>query len=271
MKSVSVVQAGAGVMAVLSLCLVAAPASAEPLRVMSLDQCADQYVLALRPDAEVRLSPRADDPDAYLRDAAKGYKRIRPTLEAAVAFKPDVVVRYWGGDMRLLSRLEADGVTVASINDSQDFSGIRDNIEHVSLALDAKARGEALIRNMDGKLQEASGKGQGRTATYLTASGFTAGPETLIDSVLRAAGFKNGTLASGYQPLGLERALLKPPALFVRGFFEQLMADWRGTGRHPVLKSLMQKRTVADLPASTLTCPAWFTADAALMLSKADQ
>ena len=46
---------------------VAQGAQARPLRVMALDQCADQYVLALAPDADLALSPRADDPDAWLR------------------------------------------------------------------------------------------------------------------------------------------------------------------------------------------------------------
>lgn len=269
--SLSLVMRAGSALAVVMLVFAPADKSwSAPLRVMSLDQCADQYVLALRPDAEVRLSPRADDPDAYLREAAMEHRRIRPTLEAAVAFKPDVVVRYWGGDMRLLSRLKSDGITVVTINDSQDFEGIRQNIQTVSQALGANERGDDLIRDMDAKLQASKGRGQGHSATYLTASGFTAGPETLIDSVLRAAGFTNGTKAAGYQPLGLERALLNPPLFFVRGFFEQLMADWRGTGRHPVLKGLMQKRTVADLPASTLTCPAWFAADAVTTLAKVD-
>jgi iron complex transport system substrate-binding protein len=31
-------------------------ADARPMRVMSLDQCADQYVLALAPDADLALS-----------------------------------------------------------------------------------------------------------------------------------------------------------------------------------------------------------------------
>ena len=89
----------------LLLCLVLVgltplPAQARPLRVMALDQCADQYVLALAPDAELALSPRADDPDAWLRREAAGHRRLRPTLEAAVGFKPDVVVRYWGGEPR---------------------------------------------------------------------------------------------------------------------------------------------------------------------------
>ena len=59
-------------------------AIAAPLRVMALDQCADQFVLALAPDAELGLSPRADDPDSWLRAQAEGHRRVRPTLEAAV-------------------------------------------------------------------------------------------------------------------------------------------------------------------------------------------
>ena len=54
-------------------------ARAEPLRVMALDQCADQYVLALAPEAELALSPRADDPDSWVRRQAEGRRRIRPT------------------------------------------------------------------------------------------------------------------------------------------------------------------------------------------------
>ena len=51
---------------VLALMMTATSAGAvetRPLRVMSLDQCGDQYALALAPGAELALSARADDPD----------------------------------------------------------------------------------------------------------------------------------------------------------------------------------------------------------------
>ena len=51
---------------------VGSPAAAGP-RVYSLDQCADQYVMALAPRGDiVGLSYRADDADSYLRDQARG-------------------------------------------------------------------------------------------------------------------------------------------------------------------------------------------------------
>lgn len=239
-----------------------------PLRVMSLDQCGDQYALALAPDAELALSPRADDPDSWMREAAAGRRRVRPTLEAAIAFEPDVVVRYWGGDARLLARLEARGARVVTIEDATDFAGIRTNIRAAAQALGAEPRGAALIARMDARLRQAapSSAAPTRRALYLTAGGFTSGPGTLVDSILGAAGLVNAALRPGFAPVSVERIALSPPARFVFGFFDQVRGDWRGPGRHPVVRRAATGRVAARLPAASLTCPAWFAADAAAML-----
>ena len=248
--------------------LVPGAAEARPLRVMSLDQCADQYVLALAPDAELALSPRADDPDAWMRQAAAGRRLVRPTLEATITFQPDVVVRYWGGEPRLLARLEADGVRVLTIADATGFDGIRRNIRSVAQGVGAERQGEALVSRMDATLAKPArtGRSQKPRALYLTAGGFTAGKGTLIDAILTAAGFANAVVAPSFMPVSIERMVLSPPARFVLGFFDEARGDWRGAGRHPVLRRLTQGRVAARLPAATLTCPAWFAADAAAIL-----
>jgi len=252
--------------------LAAGAAEARPLRVMALDQCADQYVLALRPDAELALSPRADDPDAWLRGAAAGRRRVRPTLEAAIAFRPDVVVRYWGGEPRLLARLEATGVKVVTIEDATDFNAVRDRIAVVAEGLGAPGRGKALVARMDATLREAAPApapapgAPKRSALYLTAGGFTAGKGTLVDAILKAAGYSNAVAGPFFAPVSVERIALFPPARFVLGFFDQARGDWRGPGRHPVVQRAARGRVAARLPAAALTCPAWFAADAAAML-----
>lgn len=246
-------------------------AEARPLRIMALDQCADQYVLALAPDADLALSPRADDPDAWLRRQAVGHKRLRPTLEAAVGFQPDVVVRYWGGEPRLLAALPQRGAKVVSIDDAVDLEGVRRNIRNVARDLDQMQRGQALERRMDGKLAKAAPvkrAAEAPGAVYLTSGGFTAGPGTLMDAMMRAAGFRNLTVAPGFGALSVERIAMNPPVRFVLGFFDQLRADLRGPGRHPVVARAAEGRTAARLPAATLTCPAWFAADAVEMMAK---
>ena len=258
----------------LAAALAGTPAGAlesRPLRVMSLDQCGDQYALALAPTAELALSPRADDPDSWMRDAAAGHRQVRPTLEAAVAFEPDVVVRYWGGDSRLLARLEARGARIVTLDDATGFEGVRANIRKAALALGAAPRGDALIAGMDARLHEAArpSAARPRTALYLNAGGFTAGRGTLIDAIFGAAGLVNVAARPGFAPVSVERIALSPPARFVLGFFDQVRGDWRGAGRHPVVRSAAKGRVAARLPAASLTCPAWFAADAAVLL-KAD-
>ena len=257
-----------GAAAVIVSILAAGAADARPLRILSLDQCADQYVLALAPDADLALSPRADDPDAWMRDAARGHRRLRPTLEAAVAFQPDVVVRYWGGEPRLLSALERRGVRVATIEDATGFDGVRANIMNVGDALAEPTRAQALADRMSRTLDRASRPAApGRSALYLTPGGFTAGPGTLMDAIFRVAGYAN-LAGPGFAPVSVERIALEPPMRFVLGFFEQLRADWRGPGRHPVVRRAARGRTAARLPGAALTCPGWFAADAALLLAE---
>lgn len=250
----------------------AAPAVAEarPLRVMSLDQCGDQYALALAPEAELALSPRADDPDSYLQGEAAGHRRLRPTLEAAVAFKPDVVVRYWGGDPRMLARLEQSGARIVNLDDATDFEGVRGNVRKAAAALHVPLRGEALVKRMDGKLAAAvPARATPKPALYLTAGGFTAGAGTLVDAILRAAGLRNAAKTPGFAPVSVEQIAMSPPRRFVLGFFDLSRSDWRGPGRHPVVRKASQGRVAARLPGSTLTCPAWFAADAALQIKNA--
>lgn len=258
-------------LAALAMVGVTSSVEAAPLRVLSLDQCADQYVLALAPDATLALSPRADDPDAWMRREAVGRQQLRGTLESSVGFRPDVVVRYWGGEPRLLSALSQRGAHVVEISDATDFDGVRSNIRTVAKALNQPARGEALVHHMDQTLSKAAADARTRpsqSALYLTTGGFTSGGGTLIDAIFRAAGLANLAPHPGFGAVSVERIAMNPPARFVLGFFDQVRADWRGPGRHPVVRDAARGRIVASLPSTTLTCPAWFAADGAAMIAK---
>ena len=234
------------------------------LRVMALDQCADQYVLAMGRGHDLSLSPRADDPDSWLRSDAVGHRKVRPTLEAAVARSPDVVVRYWGGDAHLLAALEKRGVTVVTIDDAPDYATVEDNIARVASALNREAEGDALIADMRARLASGAPEaGQAPvSALYLTSGGFTTGGGTLVDATLNAAGLENAADHAGYGPVRVERLAMDPPERFVLGFYDQVRADRRGAGRHPLVQGLVEARPHARLPAAVLTCPAWFMAEA---------
>ncbi len=239
-------------------------------RALSLDQCADQYVLALSPRAAiVGLSTRADDADSRLRDLAHGLPLRRVDLESALAVRPQVVVRYWGGEPRLVEALQARGVRVVTIAEARDFAGVRADIRAVATALDARPAGEALIARMDARLAQAAGAWNGARALYLTPGGVTAGPGTLVDAVLRGAGMANAERRPGYQTVSLEQLALEPPGAVVLGFFDtfQLSGDSWGIGRHRILQRVVRQRAVASLPGSTLGCPDWSAAEAVELLA----
>lgn len=248
-----------------------APARAGP-RVYSLDQCADQYVLALSERADiVGLSKRATNPDSYLASRARGLPEHRATGEAVLAAGPTVVVRYWGGEPSLLADLTRRGVRVVNIGESADFSGVRANIRHVAAALNRRGRGERLVAGMDSKLAASAGGWKGAGALYLTSGGDTAGRGTLIDAMLRAAGLTNLARRPGFSVLSLERLILAPPAALVLGFFdpgEDTLQYW-GLGRRAPLRRLARRRAIVSLPGAILGCPAWFVADGAAAIARA--
>jgi len=251
--------------------LLAGPALAAP-RVYALDQCADQYVLALSPRrAIVGLSKRADDPDAYSRTAARGLPQGRATTEAVLAARPQVVVRYWGGDERLARTLERRGIAVVRVEDAADFDGVAANVRRVAAALGARDRGEGIVARMRSQLAASRGAWQGQRALYLTPGGYTAGHGTLIDALMRAAGLDNIAAGPGFQAVPLERLVLRPPAMLVEGFFDNTMAAFQrwSPGRHRLVRRLARERVTVALPGTILGCPAWFAAEGSLRLARA--
>ncbi|MFD3264256.1 ABC transporter substrate-binding protein [Phenylobacterium ferrooxidans] len=247
----------------------AGAAQAAP-RVLSLDQCADQYVLALSPRAAiVGLSTRADDPDSRLRDLARGLPQRRTTLESALSAKPDLVVRYWGGDPRFLAQLEKRGARVVTIEDASDFGGVRANVRRVASAMDRRAQGEAVIARMDARLDRSAGAWRGATALYVTPGGFTGGEGTLVHQILKSAGLTPVPPGPGFQPVSLEQLALSPPRALVLGFFDDFMLAnnrW-GLGRHGVMRRVAAGRTIASLPGSMLGCPDPSAAEAVEILA----
>lgn len=237
---------------------------------LSFDQCADEYVLALAPrPAIVGLSTRADDADSLLRERARGLPLRRVNLETALSTRPGLVVRTYGGAARLIRALERRGVRVLTLEDAADFDGVRRNLRRVAAAVGEPGEGEAMVAAMDRRLARAAGAWKGRSALYFTPSGFTAGPGTLADGILRAAGLTNLERRPGYNEVPLERFVLQPPEAVVLAFFDAptyASSSWT-PGRHALMQKQLRERAVASLPAPMIACANWGAAEAAEMLA----
>ncbi len=257
-------------LAIIMACAAAFPAAAQP-RAVSLDYCSDQYLLKLADPAQIAAISRGSDKDySYMREAAGPYRKIRPSLEEAAPLKPDLIFRQWGGGAnaeRIFSRFDAKVVTLGY---PEDFDGVKANVRLVADALGQQERGEALIAEIDRRLEtlERGAKETPLKALYATPGGVTAGAHTMIDAVMAAAGVVNLTAEAGqsYWPaLPAEALILDPPGLIVAGFFDA--ADERinywSAARHPAIRKFFEATPTVSLSPDIISCAAWFSLDAA--------
>ena len=252
-------------------------AGAERPRIVSLDYCADQYVLALAdPDQILGVSTGPNDSWSALRDRARGAPRVRDAAEDVVALEPDLIVRAYGGGPRALAFYDRLGLPVHDIGYPADFDQIRAAIRRTAAAIGQVERGEALIVEMDARLTQAGAprSGPAPQALYVTPGGVTSGSGTLIHQVLEAARVNNLAArsgASGWLDLPLETLILAPPELVVTGFFnmpDEQIDPWSAT-RHPVLRRRLGAVEAVHLDGAHLACATWLLADAALAVRHA--
>src|SRR5262245_40081738 len=131
----------------------ASAAHAEPRRVVSLDYCADQFVLALADrDQIAALSHGALRDDSFYRTRAVGIRQTRGTMEEVLSLRPDLIVRNWGGPWDAEAAFGRFGIPVLQVGDTPDFAAARENLLDASQRLGHRDRGEALARDLDTRL-----------------------------------------------------------------------------------------------------------------------
>ena len=262
--------------AILALALIIASPSfgAQKPKAASLDFCADQYLLKLGDREQIiALSRGADERDSYMREQAAGHKMIRPSREPIAALDVDMVLTQWGLQPRVQRDLNARNIAITSIDDPRDFDAIKASIQAVGDALGQTDRANALIDEVDMRLDALSARRtdnikQSKTALYITPGGVTAGEGTLIDTMIRAAGFTNhaSTIGKkGWSSFSLEALLGAPPDIIITGFFNagaEAQNNW-SAGRHPVFAKIFAATPTLHLPADILSCGGWFSLEGA--------
>jgi iron complex transport system substrate-binding protein len=252
--------------------VLAQPTRAEPRRIVSLDYCADQFVLALADrDQIAALSRGSRRDDSYYRARALGVRQTRGTLEEVLALRPDLVVRNWGGSWDAEAVYARFGVPVLQVGDSPDFAAARADLLRAAQALGRPERGQALARDLDARLMRLrrSAPTQAAPVLYLSAGGAVAGAGTMMDAVIEAAGGRNVRTQAGWSLMPLERMIETPPALVALGFFDTgrtAINAW-SPSRHPALRRALANARTAPLPAAAISCEAWYAIDAAEIIA----
>jgi iron complex transport system substrate-binding protein len=251
----------AALAAILGFCFVMQSAAGAE-RVVSLNLCTDQMLVLLAPEKIAALSPLARDPAlSYVASQAAGLPIVRASAEGVLTLHPDLILAAPYGAQTTVALLRQERIPLLRIALPQDFAGIRRMTRLLAAALGVPERGEALLVQMDDELAALQHPKQSRRAVVWEPRGLTAGPATLMDAVLHAAGLAN---AGDGQRLGLEALLRHPPDLLVVPSAPSFPSLATNLLQHPALASL-PRRVIA--PALTI-CPGPFNAEAAAMLAR---
>jgi iron complex transport system substrate-binding protein len=230
-------------------------------RVVSLNLCTDQMLVLLAPEQVAGLSPLARDPAlSFVAARAANLPMVRASAEAVMALHPDLILGARFGARTTLALLEQAGLRVERLDLPTDFPGIRTSIQATAALLGVPERAAPLLAAMDATLPPAGPAiGPPIRALVWEPRGWTAGPDGLMNAVLRTAGMVNA--GSGGR-VGLEALLRHPPDVLV------LPEDTAGTSlatdmlNHPAVRGIPTRA----IPTRLTICAGPFTAEAVARL-----
>lgn len=270
---------GKTAVAVLACLFSVLSAAAEPLpRVVSLDYCADQYVLAVGAREQILgLSMEADHVHSFYGDRAAGLPKVRAEAESVLALRPDIVIRNWGGDLRMIGLLERAGITVMTADYGSGPEVMFGNLSRFAGAMNRKEAADILIAQTRANLAAVTGTARpGLSAVYVAPGGITAGTGTFVDEIIVAAGFESSAARlglEGWRPLPLETLVRDPPDVIIASFFDlkQARASNWSIARHARVRQMLDETPTLYVPGRYFSCNGLFFADTVSFIRGAAQ
>ena len=250
----------------------AAPLPARPLRVMSMNQCADQIVLALLAAERITsVTWLSRDPlTSRMAEAAMQVGVNYGQAEEVLAQRPDLIVagRYTTATLKaLLRRL---GYPIFEADTPESFAAIAAVTRDLAAVLGESAKAETLIAAMEAKLAAAAEAPTHLRVAAWDGGGYAPGPGTLYHEILVAAGAVNVAAEEGvnqFATFDAEAVLQTAPDVLVLGIPSPGEPGLRAVAESiPVARRFYADRT-ATVPQWAYVCGTTYSADAVTQLA----
>ena len=237
-------------------------APAVPQRIVSINLCADQLVLALADRSQISgLTHNATDPEMSGEAAkARGLRLLSNSAEQILAIEPDLIVGMPASRSSALRALPEQNYPLLDLATANTLDEIYTSIDQTAEAVGHPERGAALIARMQGELTGLPKPGRGRVAAYYQRRGYMTGTGTLIDELMTRVGLINLAGKLGKPPLSQlsleEMVAAQPDFLIVESATDKVTDQGSEMLHHPALKdipriSIPQAWTVCGSPAYT--------------------
>lgn len=224
-----------------------------PLRVVTMNHCADQYALLLgAPGQVVSVSHIAVDPflSAMAEEAAQ-VPQNRGGAEEIYRLEPDLVLASEWSDPLAVGMLDRLGIRVERVDGVERLDDIPGRLREVGALLGRDEEAERLAGAVEERLAALPQvTGARPEAAFFHAGGYSLGEGTLADDILTRAGFDNlakrvGRTDGGYIPV--EVLMMNRPDLLVTS------GVYPGSSQ---AEALMEHPAIADIPRIESTA-AW--------------
>ena len=231
-----------------------------PQRIVSLNLCADQLLIALADRSQIAgLTPNAPDPSLSAAAArVRGLPVLRQSAEQVLAIRPDLLIGMAMQHNAIMAVLKDQHYRTLDLPSARNFPQIATQIRRLAQAIGQPARGAALVHRMEAELARLPQPGRGRVAAYYQRRGFLTGTDTLVDDLMQRVGLVNLAARLGKPPLSQlsleELVAARPDFLIVDSGTDEVTDQGTEMLHHPALAgipriALPQAWTVCGGPA----------------------
>jgi iron complex transport system substrate-binding protein len=240
----------------------ACAAADAPQRVVSINLCTDQLLLALAEPSQIaglgRFAWRKET--SFLADRALNYPSLRGTAEEVLLRRPDLVLAGAFSGRATRDVLQAHGIRVETFVPPRNLGEAKAEAERVAALLGQDQRGARLVADIDAALAAAMDAARARprlTALAIERRGFASGRDTLLSSVMQVAGLANAADALGLTSIvrvPLETMLKLRPDVLVMEEAAEARDQSTAVLRHPALAHAFSTSRIITLPVPELNC-----------------
>ncbi len=243
-----------------------------PQRVISIDYCADQYLLKLGTSSQILgVSPKSVASFSFMREKAENFNKVRPLAEELISLKPDLVIRSFGGGKDISKFLSQHKIPILQIGFLDSMEEINRTIKNVSKALGNQAMGIRLVKDLNRRLISIPHTEKKKTALYIAAGGVTTGDGTLVHDIMTKGNLSNIIETRGWTDIPLEQLVSLRPNVIVHSYLNDLTKNsgkWSPI-HHPVTERFLKRNTAIAIPPALVSCGGWYSLDAIEMISRA--
>lgn len=207
----------------LLLCLAGCAPAAGVSRggIVSLNPCADQLLLALVPPrriAAISHYSREAGATSLPLDIARRFRVTGGTAEEVIALAPDLVVASSFTPPATRAALARAGLRALYLDSPTSIAASKSQVRDLARAVGAAAPGAALNARIDAGVRAARTSGVAVPALLYISGDLATGAGTLLDEMMRVAGFRDAAADYGLSMTGtlpVETILAHPPAVIL--------------------------------------------------------